>query len=104
MLISNWNKQFQKGVKCSVCLLFITHHRPTNILYINNYNTKSLQNFSLLHLQDRMSPTILTANEPDENSVCNESLLWGTTHSDWLGLARPLPSHAHIWLRPCPVM
>ena len=43
MLISNWNKQFHKNVKCSVCLLFITHHRPTKILYIKK--RESLHNF-----------------------------------------------------------
>ena len=36
MLISNWNKQFHKCVKCSIWLLQITQHRPTNSIYNNN--------------------------------------------------------------------
>ena len=36
MLISNLNKQFQQCVKCSIWLHLITHHRPTNILYLFN--------------------------------------------------------------------
>ena len=35
-IISNWDKQFHKCVKCSIWLLLIALHGPTNILYINN--------------------------------------------------------------------
>ena len=36
MLIGNWDEKCHKCVKCSIWLLLITHHGPTNIIYINN--------------------------------------------------------------------
>ena len=47
----------------------------------------------LLHLRNRLRPAI---------SVCNKALLWGKTHSDWMGLAPQWVSLAPKWLGLCP--
>ena len=49
MLICNWNMQKHKCFKCSFWLLLITHHRPTNIIFINNihYIRPSLWRFGV---------------------------------------------------------
>ncbi|XP_045548727.1 uncharacterized protein [Salmo salar] len=73
----------------------------------------------LLHLRDRLRLATPTADESisahESISVCNKSLFWGKNSFLLAGpgspmggpfpqVGRPMPSQAHPWLHPCPVV
>ena len=100
MLISNWNKQFHKYVKCSIYLLLITHHRPAasgcsslhttdqQRLVAPHYTPKTSK-YSLHHLHKNHYKTYCTTSYP---------LFGPPTETTWMGkppLPRPrlMPAH-----------